>query len=117
MVCISVLMALRSHLLAAANFGRYEGVHEVEYAKPLVDSIPESSLTILDRGYLNASFLLRIERGADRHWLTRAKKNTKFKVIKRLARGRRVGRDDGFSTGSPKRSVTASYLGSSSHPL
>ena len=87
MVCISVLMALRSHLLAAANFGRYEGVHEVEYAKPLVDSIPESSLTILDRGYLNASFLLRIERGADRHWLTRAKKNTKFKVIKRLARG------------------------------
>jgi len=87
MVCISVLMALRSHLLAAANFGRYEGVHEVEYAKPLVDSIPESSLTILDRGYLNASFLLRIERGADRHWLTRAKKNTKFKVVKRLARG------------------------------
>ena len=38
MVCISVLMVLRSHLLAAANFGRYEGVHEVEYAKPLVDS-------------------------------------------------------------------------------
>jgi hypothetical protein len=87
MVCIAVLMALRSHLLAAASFGRYEGVHEVEYAKPLTDSIPESSLTILDRGYLSASFLLRIEGGEARHWLTRAKKNTKFKVIKRFARG------------------------------
>lgn len=87
MVCIAVLMALRSHLLAAASFGRYEGVHEIEYAKPLVDSIPESSLTILDRGYLTAAFLLTIERGVHRHWLTRAKKNTKFKVIKRFARG------------------------------
>ena len=87
MVCIAVLMALRSHLLAAANFGRYEGVHEVEYAKPLIDSIPDSSLTILDRGYLSASFLLKIEAGADRHWLTRAKQNTKHKVIKRFGRG------------------------------
>jgi len=85
MVCIAVLMALRSHLLAAANFGRYEGVHELEYAKPLIDSIPGSSLTILDRGYLTASFLHKIESGKDRHWLTRAKKNTKFKVIKRFA--------------------------------
>ena len=87
MVCIAVLMALRSHLLAAANFGRYEGVHEVEYAKPLIDSIPDSSLTILDRGYLSASFLLKIEAGSDRHWLTRAKQNTKHKVIKRFGRG------------------------------
>lgn len=87
MVCIAVLMALRSHLLVAADFGRYEGVHESEYAKPLVDSIPESSLTILDRGYLTAPFLLKLEERTARHWLTRAKKNTKFKVVKRFKRG------------------------------
>lgn len=87
MVCLVVLMALRSHLLAAANLGRYEGIHEVEYAKPLCDSIPESSLTVLDRGYVSAPFLLGIESKADRHWLTRSKKNTAFKVIERFGPG------------------------------
>lgn len=84
MARIVVLMALRSHLLAAANLGRYEGIHELEYAKPLRDSIPESSLTVLDRGYLSASFLLGIESKTDRHWLIRSKKNISFMVIKRF---------------------------------
>ncbi len=44
------------------------GIHEFECAKPLRDSIPESSLTVLDRGYLSASFLLGIETKNDRHW-------------------------------------------------
>jgi hypothetical protein len=87
MTRIVVLMALRSHLLAAANFGRYEGVHELQYAKPLCQSIPESSLTILDRGYLGASLLLGIEAGANRHWLIRAKSNLKMKVVERLGVG------------------------------
>jgi transposase IS4-like protein/DDE family transposase len=86
MVRIVVLMALRSHLLAGANFGPYEGegVHEIEYAKPLCDLIPESSLTVLDRGYTSAAFLLGIESKAHRHWLIRSKKNTAFKVLERL---------------------------------
>jgi Insertion element 4 transposase N-terminal/Transposase DDE domain len=83
MVRIVVLMALRSHLLVAANLGRYEGIHEIEYAKPLCASIPESSLTVLDRGYTSASFLLGIESKTDRHWLIRSKRNTKFKVVER----------------------------------
>ena len=86
MVRLVVLMTLRSHLLVACNFGAYEGesVHEMEYAKPLCDSIPESSLTVLDRGYTSAAFLLGIEGKTDRHWLIRSKKNTSFKVLKRL---------------------------------
>lgn len=87
MVRIVVLMALRSHLLAAANFGRYEGVHELQYGKPLCPSIPESSLTILDRGYFGASLLLGIEASGGRHWLIRARTKLKMKVIERLGVG------------------------------
>jgi hypothetical protein len=87
MARIVVLMALRSHLIAAAHVGRYEGIHELECAKPLRDSIPESSLTVLDRGYLSASFLLGIESKNDRHWLVRDKKNTSFVVVERLGPG------------------------------
>jgi hypothetical protein len=87
LVRIVVLMALRSHLLVAANLGRFEGIHEIEYAKPLCESIPESSLTVLDRGYTSAAFLLHLESGTDRHWLIRSKKNTKFKTLKRFGRG------------------------------
>lgn len=88
MVRMVVLMTLRSHLLVAANFGAYEGesVHEIEYAKPLCESIPESSLTVFDRGYTSAAFLLGIESKSDRHWLIRSKNNTRFKVIERLGR-------------------------------
>lgn len=87
MARIVVLMALRSHLLVTANIGRYEGIHELEYAKPLVDSIPESSLTVLDRGYFSAAFLLGIESKPDRHWLIRDKKNTSFTVVERFGPG------------------------------
>lgn len=87
MVRIVVLMALRSHLLAGASFGPYEGVNEIQYAKPLCESIPGESLTILDRAYFGAALLVGIESGAERHWLTRAKSNLKMKVIERLGEG------------------------------
>ena len=87
MVRIVVLMALRSHLLAAASFGRYEGVHERRYGKGLCPSIPESSLTILDRGYFGASLLLGIESSGNRHWLIRERAKLKMKVIDTLGVG------------------------------
>ena len=87
MARIVVLMALRSHLLAAASFGRYEGVNEVQYAKPLLESIPESSLTVLDRAYVGAALLMGIEAGVARHWLIRAKSKMKMKVVERLGKG------------------------------
>ena len=87
MVRIAVLMVLRSHLLAAASFGRYGGTHELAYARPVCDAIAEDSVTVLDRGYLSAAFLLRIESGRERHWLVRARTDLKMRRLKRFAPG------------------------------
>lgn len=87
MVRIVVLMALRSHLLVSANLGPYKETYELEYARPLCEEIPESSLTVLDRGYFGAAFLLGIESKPERHWLTRGKKKLSFKTVKRFGRG------------------------------
>lgn len=86
MVRIAALMVLRSHLLAACNFGSY-GTNEIQYAKPLLDAIPSESLTILDRGFFGARFLLGIEGTGNRQWLTRARSDLKFRVIKKFGRG------------------------------
>jgi len=86
MVRIAALMVLRSHLLAACDFGSY-GANEIQYAKPLLDAIPSGSLTILDRGFFGARFLLEIESTGNRHWLTRARSDLKFRVIRKFGRG------------------------------
>jgi hypothetical protein len=81
------LMALRSHLLVAAEFGPLE-IDEGSYAAGLWKHLPEQSVTLLDRGYLNAKTLLGIERmGGQRHWLTRAKIVSSWKRLKRIAPG------------------------------
>jgi hypothetical protein len=87
MARVVVLMVLRSHLLAAASFGRYQGTYELEYAKPLCASVPADSLTILDKGFFGASLLLGLQGGTNRHWLTRAKSNLSAKVIESFGTG------------------------------
>ncbi|WP_437310215.1 IS4 family transposase [Sorangium sp. So ce388] len=75
------LMVLSSHELAAANFGPY-ATHELKYARPLIDQIHDRSLTIVDRGFFGASFLIGLTRsGSERHWMTRARSTTKWRVI------------------------------------
>jgi hypothetical protein len=86
MVRIVALMVLRSHLLAGCHFGSY-GANEIQYAWPLLDKIPNKSLTILDRGFFGARFLLAIEGVENRQWLTRARSDLKFRVVKKFARG------------------------------
>lgn len=82
-----VLMALRSHLLAAAAFGPY-AVDERSYAASLWDTVPDHSLVLVDRHYLQANVLVPLtSKGAQRHWITRAKSNTKFRSIRRLGKG------------------------------
>jgi hypothetical protein len=82
-----VLMAVRSHLLAAAVFGPY--AHgERAYASSLWSSVPDRSLVLIDRLYLQADVLVPLmTSGTDRHWLTRAKSKTKFALIKHLGTG------------------------------
>lgn len=87
-VRLVTLMALRSHILVAAELGPYAGTSEMAFARPLRSAIPARSLTIVDRGFLGAAFLLSLaDDGHDRHWLTRAKSNTKMRVIQSLGEG------------------------------
>ena len=82
-----VVMALRSHLLAGASFGPY-AVGECSYAKALWDTVPDHSLVLMDRGYLQADVLVPLmSTGTSRHWLTRAKATTTYRVIRRLGPG------------------------------
>jgi hypothetical protein len=82
-----VLMALRSHLLAAATFGPY-AIDERVYAASLWSTLPDHSLVLVDRHHLNAGVLVPLTTtGVERHWMTRAKSTTKFATIRRLGPG------------------------------
>ena len=81
------LMALRSHLLAGLAFGPSSN-GEYTYASALWASVPRDSLTIVDRHFLAASVLIPLQRdGENRHWLTRARSTTRWRVIERLGPG------------------------------
>lgn len=81
---LNVLMAVRSHLLVAASFAPY-AFDERVLAADLWPMVPDHSLTLLDRGYVQANVLVPLTRsGEDRHWMTRAKSNSKWRVLKRL---------------------------------
>lgn len=84
MVCLA---ALRSHLIAAAKCGPYT-TGEWSLVTDLWDEIPDDSLCIADRNFLGASALIPLAReGKGRHWLVRAKSNTKWEVIEELGEG------------------------------
>ena len=83
---IVTLMALRSHILAAAALGPWGD--ERPYAEDLWPKIPDDSLTIVDRNFFVARVLVGIERGgANRHWLTRARSQAAWTVVKKLGKG------------------------------
>jgi hypothetical protein len=81
------LMALRSHLLAAARFGP-QSTSEMTLSQDVWPLVPDESLCIVDRNFLSAAVLIPIAaHGHRRHWLTRAKSNTRWEVVRRLGRG------------------------------
>lgn len=78
------VVALRSHLLLAGSFAGHS-TGELTLATKLWDTIPDDSLTILDRNFANPKTLLPIGLGGkNRHWLTRGRANTKWEVTKKL---------------------------------
>lgn len=86
LVRIAALMALRSHLIAAVGVGPYSD-SEVVLASSLWREVPDASLMIVDRGFLSAGILVPLHRdGQDRHWLTRAKSTTRWRVLKKLGK-------------------------------
>lgn len=84
LVRLVTLMALRSHLLAAVQFGPYE-THENHYAAELWSSVPSKSLVIVDKGFFGANILVPLATN-DRHFLIRAKSNTKWRIVERFGR-------------------------------
>lgn len=88
MVRIVTLMALRSHVLRGVAISGFKGGSELAAAAPLLQQVPDNTLTILDKGYLGASALLGLQRGGQqRHWLTRARKSTTYVVVEQHANG------------------------------
>jgi len=83
---IVTLMALRSHIIAATNFGPYGD--ERNYARELWPQVPNDSLVIADRLFLAANILIPLaSEGENRHWLTRATARTSWTVLKKLGTG------------------------------
>jgi len=81
------LMALRSHILAGAQFGPY-ATAEGPLAEALWPLVPDHSVTLVDRGFLSARTLIGLERGGvGRHWLTRARSDLAHTRIERFAAG------------------------------
>lgn len=77
----------RTHLLAALAVGPY-ATSEVALAHDLWSRVPDYSVTLVDRGLVAYGTFYRLQQGGkERHWLTRAKKNLRWRVIKRLGAG------------------------------
>ena len=81
------LMVLWSHLLLDFAFAKCS-TGEATLAAPLIQRVPDYSVTILDRYFINYFLWRQISMGGqERHWLVRARKNLKWKVVKKLGRG------------------------------
>ena len=87
LVRLVAVMALRSHLIANVAFGPYKD-GEYTYAAELWDTMPDDSLTLIDKNFLSAALLLSLQQaGKNRHWLLPAKSTTKWRRLKRLGKG------------------------------
>lgn len=93
-VRLVALMALRSHFIADVAFGPCRGkkTGECTLAKELWPQLPEKSLTIIDRGFLDYGLFYRLshdEQGqvTNRHWLVRTKKNQRWKTLRTFGNG------------------------------
>lgn len=83
MVC---QMELSSHLIIGSAFDSY-GVSEMVLAEQLIDTTPDNSLTLFDRGFYSLGLLHKwASTGIQRHWLIPLKKNTQFEVVRQLGR-------------------------------
>ena len=75
------LTAVPIHLIRDAKYGAY-GINEMLYAKELLASIPDDSLTAFDKGFLSAEILCGLTNGGpNRHFIIPAKANTKRDVV------------------------------------
>ena len=89
------LMALRSHLISAVAFGPYSGKKTGEHslACSLWPLLPDHSLIIMDKGFIDYGLFYRLSHDDDgsvigsKHWLVRAKKNLRWKTLEVFGKG------------------------------
>ena len=83
MVC---QMELSSHLITGSAFDCYT-VSELTLAQQLIDSTPDNSLTLFDKGFYSLGLLHKWNSaGTNRHWLIPLKKGAKYEVVQTLGR-------------------------------
>lgn len=81
---LCALTSLRSRLIYDVAFGP-SNIGENNYAKRLVHSVPNESLTIFDRCYLSAELLVNWQRAHQAsHWMVPIKCNTQYEIIQTL---------------------------------
>jgi len=83
MVC---QMELSSHLITGSAFDDYN-VNEMVLAEKLIETTPDNSLTLFDRGFYSLGLLHKWQMtGTERHWLIPLKKNLQYNVVRSLGR-------------------------------
>jgi hypothetical protein len=85
MLRLVALMEARTHLIRSVRFGPIVE-HERTVAEDLWPEIPEHSLTLVDKGLFSVHRMLDLEQRG-RHWLTRARVNIHYRVVKSLGPG------------------------------
>ena len=75
------LMMVDTQIIRDARFGPYS-TSEIMSAHELLASVPDDSLTVIDRGFFSAQLLCNlVAAGRNRHFLIPAKSNTKWKRL------------------------------------
>lgn len=86
------LLEVGSRIMADFVVGMYQQ-SEQELVKELWPKLPEQSLVILDRGFVNyGAFAAITAMGGGRHWMCRAKSNVAFTVVEEFGPGDRLVR-------------------------
>lgn len=74
-------MELTSHQLINSVFEGYKS-NEMQLAEGLIDTTPDNSLTMFDKGFYSLGLLYRWHQtGKQRHWLLPARKDLQYEVI------------------------------------
>jgi IS4 transposase len=79
-------MELSSHLITGSACDSY-AVNEMVLAEQLIETTPDNSLTMFDRGFYSLGLLHKwANTGVERHWLIPLKKNVQYEVVRKLGR-------------------------------
>ena len=79
-------MELTSHQLINSAFSGYR-TNEMVLAEQLIDSTPDHSLTLFDKGYYSLGLLNRwSQTGTERHWLIPVRKDLNYEVLHRTGK-------------------------------